>query len=89
MTAPIMMTSAEAYRLAIASQPNVAAPPSDREALPAGGDAWTRAINATAEVDPNAQMLAERVEAARGWMEHARQAKVGSTIDVPGGFSKP
>lgn len=88
MTAPIMMTSAEAYRLAIAPQPNVAAPPSDREALPAGS-AWNRAINATAEADHNAQMLAERVEAARGWMQHARQAKVGSTIDVPGGFSKP
>lgn len=87
MTAPIPLTSAEAYRLAIAPQPNVAAPPSDREALPAGGDAWTQAINHV-DVDPNVQLLAERAAAARGWMEHARQAKTGSTIDVPGGFSK-
>ena len=68
MTAPIMMTSAEAYRLAIAPKPNVAAPPSDREALPAGGDAWTRAINATAEVDPNVQL-----RHAAGWSTCGRR----------------
>ena len=84
MTAPIPMTSAEAYRAAIAPQKDVAAPPAERE-RPVGETDWHKAINHV-DVDPNVQMLAERAEAARQWMAVGREAK-SSLPGFPGGFS--